>query len=306
MTFRTRGRRVRHAHVARRAGLLGAVLLAVGFAAQLPAPLAAQQPAASPSPKFVQPKECPPPEGFRAVLHLLDNDAPMLQMYPLPGMPMPTNMFAPFGPDMLPKCALERTYDDLHQFKTEYARLGDLDPKAALNAKLLITLGHLSHHGLKRWEWCLLLWYSKYKEYDYDGRTIPELKENMDAVYSIAIESGKKFVEAMTVYLDRFKGVENDAVDAKKRLDEDAARAKPRPAKDIAKDQAKVADYERRFKENGELMELTRTLRDCYKMISRTHHLQQWCWPATGDPALTLAQSIISLDTLNKRIRSGK
>lgn len=248
---------------------------------------AAQSPAASPAPRYIPPKECPPPEGFRAVLHLLDNRAPSLQMYPLPGLKMPDNMFQVFGKDMIPKCALERTYDDLARFRTEAAKFGEVGPERVLTARQLIDLCALSYRGFKRWQWTLLLTTSKAKEYEYDGSQIPELKEAVTAYYTIGMNAGKNFITAITTYNKNFKGVENDAVEAKKRLEEDDKRPKPRAPKDIAADQKKVADYERRFKENADLVHEVRNLRDGYKVLAATHSPQKFSWTAGTDPALS-------------------
>ena len=285
-----------------RAGILGATFLVPALMLMPLAPVRAQDPQAKPSPKYIPPKECPPPEGFRAVLHMLDNDSPFLQMYPLAGLPMPKNMFVSFGVDMIPKCALERTYDDLSRFRTEWAGLSGLTSSQALPTPKLTALGSVTYRALKRWQWTHLLTYSKAPEYEYDGSAIPELKEMQSGLFQIAIDSGKKFIEGMNVYLNAFKGVENDAVEAKKRLDEDAKRPKPRAAKDIAKDQKTVADYERRFRENKDLLRMVKTVRNSFWSISRTHSKQPFSWPSSGNPAVTLAPMAAELVALAKKI----
>lgn len=277
---------------------LGALLLV----SVLAMPSAAQSPAASAAPKYIPPKECPPPEGFRAVLHLLDNKAPSLQMYPLPGLKMPDNMFQVFGKDMIPKCALERTYDDLARFRTEAAKFAEVSADRPLTARQLLDLCALSYRGFKRWQWCLLLTTSKAKEYEYDGSQVPELKEAVSAYYGIGMDAGKKFIAGITTYNANFKGVENDAVDAKKRLEEDEKRPKPRAPKEIAADQKKVADYERRFKENGDLIHEVRNLRDGYKVLSATHTLQKFSWTAGTDPALALLPMAKQLNDIWKQM----
>lgn len=296
------GRSVHRMFAVARAGVVGAVILACGHALVPLLPAAAQAPSPNPSPKYVPPKVCPPPEGFRAILHLLDNKAPSLQMYPLPGLKMPVNMFKVFGQDMIPKCALERTYDDLARFRTEASRFAEVTPDRVLTPRQLLDLCALSYRGFKRWQWCLLLATSKAPEFEYDGSKIPELTEALTAYYTIAMDAGKKFIPAVTGYFARFKGVENDAVDAKKRLDEDEKRPRPRPAKEIAKDQAKVEDYERRFKENGELIQIVRSLRDGYKVLAATHTLQKFSWTGGTDPALTLRPMARQLDAIHKQI----
>ena len=283
-----------------RAGLVRVVLLSFGL---MWAPLAtAQDPAPSASPKLVAPKECPPPEGFRAILHLLDNNSGILQMYPLPGLPMPKNMFAPFGRDMIPKCAMERTIDDVAKFRTECAKLASIDFKGRPTTGQLLQLGSVVYRGFKRWQFVLLEYYSKYPEYEFDGSKNSDLIEFKESLFATALDNAKRFLDAMTTYLANFKGVENDAVDAKKRLDDDEKRNKPRPAKDIAKDQAKVADYERRFKENKELMESVSINRGCFDMLSKIHSRQKWSWPGSGDPAVTLSPLIRQSDALIKQI----
>jgi hypothetical protein len=245
--------------------------------------------AAAPSPKPIKPKECPPPEGFRAILHLLDNDAPTLQAYPVQGVSPPKDLFKYFGKDMEPRCALERTFDDLQKFKSKYAQLGEFKPKEGVTPKQLLQQFQFSVRALKRYQWCLLLYNAEEKEHEYVGSQVPEIKEGVESMFALGIDAGTRYVEGLEFFLKSFKGLENSAIEAKKRLDADAGRASPRAAKEIEADQRAVDTYEKRFKEISELERSVQRARSTYTLVSGIHSAQKWSWPAAGNPAGVLA-----------------
>lgn len=281
----------------------GVALFAVSLLLAGPVLAQPRPPGAGQAPAAVKAKECPPPEGFRAIVHLLDNNAPALQMYPVVGEDPPKNVFKIFGPDMMPRCALERTYDDVQRFKTAYAQLGDVDPKRRLTTTQLLALFNFSYRAFKRYEWCLILQFSKAPEHEYVGFDIPELKEHIEALTKIGIEAARKYVGGMAIYVKGFIGVENDAVHAKKRLDADESRPKPRLPAEIAKDQAKVESYEKRFREFQDLMGSIGRAQQSYRLLSALHgHPRaKWTWPSTGSPAGTLAPLIRQLVDIKKQ-----
>lgn len=261
--------------------VLGAALLALsagGGAAQ-------PKPAASASPKAMKPKECPPPEGFRAILHLLDNNAPTLQAYPVQGVSPPKDLFKFFGKDMEPRCALERTFDDLQKFKSKYAQLGEFKPKEGVTPKQLLDQFRYSVRALKRYQWCLLLMYAEEPEHEYVGMKVPELKEGVESMFALGLDAGKRYVEGLDVFLASFKGLEDTAVEAKKRLDEDEKRATPRATKEVEADRRAVDAYEKRFKELTELEQSVQQARNTYVLVSGIHGGQKWSWPGAGNPA---------------------
>jgi hypothetical protein len=257
-----------------------------------------------PSPVPIKAKQCPPPEGFRSILHLIENNAPTLQAYPVQGQNPPKDLFKYFGADMEPRCALERTIDDHQKFKSQYASLPEFKPRERVTPKMLLDYFKYSQRGLKRYQWTLLLYYAEAPEHQYVGRTITELKEGFESMFSIGLDAGKKYVEGVEAFLAQFKGLENTAVDAKKRLDEDEKRKTPRPQKEVDADLKTVEEYEKRFQEMAELEKSLFDVRQTYKLISAIHAPQKWGWPAAGNPAAVLLPLATRLQASEKLMKN--